>query len=341
MPDVNTIQCRLDSIQSPALSRTEAISDALKTLGAAQDMLAAETNSLPLVSVVIPTYNRAKVILRALDTALSQTYGNLEIIVVDDGSTDDTQAVLAPYADRIRYLFQANQGASAARNHGINAARGKYIAFLDSDDAWLPNKLERQVALLESQPDLSFVACLATTERRTHEGYDDHASQFVKFIVQPFTQNMTRYVVRRDCFQQHGLFDTSIHGPEDWELWLRLLKNGCHFGYVPEPLMTYHWSDDSISSRPYAMLAGEAIIRERYVDTLPRFWQRLRIGAWFQARSYMNAAICFREQGALWKSLGYMLSSVLLSPLGPRNNLRLPVLLVLPRMILSKLIWGR
>ncbi len=298
----------------------------LDTLRAAEGMLNAELNELPLVSVVIPTYNRARVVERALKTAFDQTYRNMEIIVVDDGSTDDTEAALAPYKERIRYYYQKNGGASAARNRAIQESRGKYIAFLDSDDEWLPAKIEKQVALLEARPDLSFVACLSTNENRTYTGYDDYDKQFLKFIQQPFTQNMTRYVVRRECFEKHGLFDTSIHGPEDWELWLRLLKQGCRFGFVPDVLMIYTESEDAISSRPYAMLAGEKIIRERYVETLPGVWQRWRLSCRFRARSYMNAAVSFREQGQNWKSLGYMLSSILISPMGPRNNLRLRVL---------------
>ncbi len=310
--------------------------EALDTLRAAEGLLRDELNSAPLVSVVIPTYNRAKVIERALVTAFAQTYRNLEIIIVDDGSTDNTAAVLAPYMDRIRYIYQENQGASGARNHGIREARGKYIAFLDSDDEWLPAKLERQIAFMESHPDLTFVACLGTDEKRTYSGYEDHDKQFLKFILEPFTQNMTRYVVRRDCFEKYGYFDTSIQGPEDWELWLRLLQQGCRFGYVPEVLMSYISSDDSISSRPYAMLAGEEIIRQRYVETLPNKWQRRWLGNWFRARSYMNAAVCFREEGKLWKSLGYMLSSVLLSPLGPRNQYRLRILASLGRTLTLK-----
>lgn len=300
----------------------EASSHPLETLRVAEGLLSAELNAAPLVSVVIPTYNRAKVVERALKTAFAQTYRNLEIIIVDDGSTDHTEAALAPYKDRIRYFYQQNQGASAARNRAIQESLGKYIAFLDSDDEWLPAKLEKQIALLEARPDLSFVACFSTTETRKYTGYDDHDQQFLKFIRQPFTQNMTRYVVRRECFEKYGLFDTSIHGPEDWELWLRLLKQGCRFGYIPEPLMAYTYSDDAISNRPYAMLAGESIIRQRYIDTLPGFWQRLRIGSAFRARSWMNAAICFREHGQHWKSFGYMLSSVLISPFGPRIKLR-------------------
>src|SRR5687767_13189801 len=105
--------------------------------------------STPLVSVIIPTYNRASVVCRAIDSVLGQTYGNIEVIVVDDGSTDETLERLHSYGDRIRVLTQANAGPSVARNRGIAVATGGIVAFLDSDDYWLPTKVARQVVLLE------------------------------------------------------------------------------------------------------------------------------------------------------------------------------------------------
>ena len=105
------------------------------------------------VSVVVPAYNYARYLPKAIDSALGQTHPPLEVIVVDDGSTDDTPRVLAAYADRIRVIRQANQGAGAARNAGIAAARGEYVAFLDSDDLWHPRKLELQLARFASDPE--------------------------------------------------------------------------------------------------------------------------------------------------------------------------------------------
>lgn len=304
----------------------------------AENQISAELNSQPLVTVVIPTYNREAVVLRAVESALQQTYRNIEILVVDDGSTDHTVQALSVFQTRIQILRQTNQGASAARNRAIVEARGKYVAFLDSDDEWLPTKLERQIALLESRPDLSFVACLSKNERKTYAEYDSQDSHFLKFIRQPFTSNVTRYVVRRECFEQHGLFDTSINGPEDLEMWLRLLKNGCRFGYVAEPLVIYSYSQDAISSRPAAMLAGESIIRARYIETLPHWWQRRKLRNWFTARSYMHASFCYRDQGKLGTSLRYLMSSFLLSPLGPRNRVRLSALLVTLKLIAIRMV---
>src|SRR5436190_15605234 len=113
-----------------------------------------------LVSIIVPTYNRAYCIEKTLDSALAQTHGDLEIVVVDDGSTDDTEALMARRygaEPRVRYIRQANTGVTGARNHGLREARGDYIAFLDSDDLWLPWKLEAQLACLAAVPEAGMV----------------------------------------------------------------------------------------------------------------------------------------------------------------------------------------
>ena len=111
----------------------------------------------PAVSVVIPTYNRADLVVQAVESVLDQTYISVELIVVDDGSTDATEVRLAPYRDRLQYSKQPNRGVNAARNFGISIARGRYIALLDDDDIWLPSKLDEQVRVLERHPDAGFV----------------------------------------------------------------------------------------------------------------------------------------------------------------------------------------
>ncbi len=109
---------------------------------------------MPKVSVIIPTYNRAHFLCEALDSALSQTFKDFEIIIVDDGSTDNTKQVLEKYGSRIYYIYQENKGRAEARNTGIRRAKGEHIAFLDDDDIWLPNKLEKQVFFLDARPDI-------------------------------------------------------------------------------------------------------------------------------------------------------------------------------------------
>ncbi|WP_445240421.1 glycosyltransferase family 2 protein [Microcoleus vaginatus] len=109
-------------------------------------------NRTPLISVIIPAYNGDRYIVQAVESALGQTFNNLEIIVVDDGSTDRTQQVLQPYLDRIRYIYQKNQGVGVARNQACQLARGKFLAFLDADDYFLPSKLEKQIACFDADP---------------------------------------------------------------------------------------------------------------------------------------------------------------------------------------------
>lgn len=111
----------------------------------------------PKVSVIIPTYNCASMIAECLDSVLNQTFKDFEVIVIDDGSTDDTERVIAPYKNRITYIRQVNQGAAAARNRGIKEARGDYIAFLDSDDLWFPDKLEKQILFLAQHPEYDMI----------------------------------------------------------------------------------------------------------------------------------------------------------------------------------------
>src|SRR6516165_447182 len=124
-----------------------------------------QDNMNDLVSVVIPTYNYRHFVTDAVASALEQTYQPVEVLVVDDGSRDDTRARLTPYLDRIRYIYQENQGLSAARNTGIRAAKGVWIALLDSDDAWHPRKLETQMEFIRQHPDIGVLGSDSILER--------------------------------------------------------------------------------------------------------------------------------------------------------------------------------
>ena len=116
----------------------------------------------PLVSIIIPTYNREKIIGRAIDSVFAQTWQNFEIIVLDDGSQDNTKAVVEAYGPKVKYFYQGNKGIAGARNGGMRHAGGDYLAFLDSDDYWLPAKLEKQMALFGEHPEYGMIAGIAT-----------------------------------------------------------------------------------------------------------------------------------------------------------------------------------
>jgi glycosyltransferase involved in cell wall biosynthesis len=206
----------------------------------------------PLVSVVLPTRNRANLLRRSIASVFGQTYQNLELIVINDGSTDNTLEILSAVNDsRLRVLNrEINQGAAAARNAGINAARGEFIAFQDDDDVWLMQKLERQMAaLLNGGPHLGWCICanirIAENECM-YIGGEFHRNQmdFNQGIGPPGHDwgliATPGWVVRREWLARAGSFDERILSWEDWELGIRLSKEG-GFVFIDEPLWIQDW----------------------------------------------------------------------------------------------------
>lgn len=193
------------------------------------------------VSVVIPTYNRWPMVREAIDSVLGQTYRGFEVIVVDDGSDDETVEQLAQYASSIQVFLQSRRGVAAARNRGAEKAIGKYIAFLDSDDLWKPDKLEVQVAFMESHP--ATVACqteeiwirrgvrVNPKKRHLKTSGDIFRASLDLCLVSPSAVMMTR-----EFFDRIGGFDESLPLCEDYELWLRITADSPVF-LVPGPLV--------------------------------------------------------------------------------------------------------
>lgn len=185
------------------------------------------SNLKPLVSTVIPTFNRGWSICRAVKSVLCQDYPNIEIIVVDDGSDDDTEEKLAPYTDRIRVLKQKNKGVSAARNAGIKAAFGDLIAFLDSDDLWESDKISKQTAFFTEHPE-AFIC--QTEEIWIRNGIRVNPSQKHKkpsgMIFEPSLHlclvSPSAVMMKPRLFQEKGLFDEILPACEDYDLWLRV-----------------------------------------------------------------------------------------------------------------------
>ena len=215
-------------------------------------------NNQPLVSTIIPTYNRTAVVREAIDSVLGQTYPNVEVIVVDDGSTDSTQADLRRYGNRIRVITQDNAGPSAARNRGIALARGELIAFLDSDDLWLPAKLERQVALLQ-RLGKDVPCCLSNTTmvwRDKRRRSFDIAGLYPDFDegiwLNPDEVVATRFVlfnqgvvICREVLEKIGCFDENLRLLEDHELAFRLSLEG-PWGFISEPLVVWRETHGSL-----------------------------------------------------------------------------------------------
>jgi len=207
------------------------------------------------VSVVLPTYNRGWIIGQAIDSVLDQDYKNLELVVVDDGSIDDTPQLLSAFGDRLRIIRQENQGVSAARNAGIRAATGELIALLDSDDTWLPGKVTAQVAFFMANP----AALICQTEEiwirngvRVNPGkrHRKEAGMIFERSLALCLVSPSAVMMRKSLLDEVGLFDESLPACEDYDLWLRIAwKHPIHL--IDQPLIVKRGGhDDQLSRLP-------------------------------------------------------------------------------------------
>jgi glycosyltransferase involved in cell wall biosynthesis len=190
----------------------------------------------PLVSVIIPAYNSASFVHLAVQSALEQSYARREIIVVDDGSSDGTRKVLDPFHDRVKYIYRQNGGPSAARNTGIESSEGDFLCFLDADDIWASNKLERQIAFMEHHRNVALLSCgwrkfrndgspqapFLTQETGKNDGRIFPVPEaFIRLVKSNFITTST-VMARRECFEKAGLFDVKLPTVEDRDMWLRI-----------------------------------------------------------------------------------------------------------------------
>ena len=244
----------------------------------------------PTVSVVIPAYNSAWCVDQAIDSVLAQTYRDYEIIVVDDGSTDTTRDVVQRYGNAVRLISKPNGGMSSARNRGISEARGRYIAFLDSDDRWLPTKLACQVELLETHPDVVFCAAVATLEdpegtRLGEWGCCRSAEADLENVFANHSAvagGASAVLARTEAVcAEHG-FDESLGGAEDTDLWIRLAARG-RYVCIDEPLLIVLRRPGSVSRNLDAMRTGSLAMTRKNRALLPAdkrgsFWRSVYAG---------------------------------------------------------------
>jgi glycosyltransferase involved in cell wall biosynthesis len=230
-------------------------------------------NKPPQVSVVIPAYNQAKYLESAIQSALSQTYQDFEVIVVDDGSTDNTPMVAGKFGNHIQYIRQENRGLGGARNTGIRKAQGNYIALLDSDDQWLPDFLEKLIASAKQKPEAGVFYCQA-------QGMDSDGNALPQLFggsrLPPgdIYQTLLRanflipstILIRSSIILKAGLFDQSLRSCEDWDLWLRILRNdpGCIFVGVSECLVRYRLHGKSLSANSDGMQKAIQTVIEKH-----------------------------------------------------------------------------
>ncbi len=218
--------------------------------------LAPDVAAAPAVSVIVPAYNVEKTLAETLDSLLGQTMADWEAIVVDDESDDGTAQIAARYAerdDRFRYIRRENGGASAARNTGIAAARGRWLAFLDGDDWWAPDLLSHLTALVRDEPDdhLAYCAYIRVTPEGDHTPPDwcpELAESPFEVLAERCEPAIHCVVVSRALVQEVGAFDTSLRTCEDWDLWQKIARTGAVFVGSPKPLAFYRMRNGSLST---------------------------------------------------------------------------------------------
>jgi GT2 family glycosyltransferase len=260
----------------------------------------------PAVSVIIPAYNQGRYLASALDSVLGQSFGDFEIIAVDDGSADETPALLAGYGPPLRTIRQANAGLAATRNRGIAEAGGRWLAFLDADDAWRPDFLAVMVRALDAAPEA--VAAFAAWQ------YVDREGRLLPQVVFPFGGDEQRLadqlawrnsllpsaaVVARDAAVACGGFDTALAACEDWDLWLRLRPLG-RLLLVPQVLLEYRTHGESMSDDPERIERERLKVNAKHLGPLagePAGWPAGRRQA--AGYTYFTTALAYFRQGRL------------------------------------------
>lgn len=214
------------------------------------------------VSTVIPAFNAANYIADAIGCVLAQSHGDVEVVVIDDGSTDNTAAIASQIDKRVRCLRQPNRGLSAARNRGIEESTGEFVAFLDADDMWAPTKLEKQLALLDCNASIGVVhtdSCRLMQSTGHIDEFPANRHEFVGKCWIPLWHGnrigVSSVMVRRSVLQEYGCFDEEIRRPtaQDYDLWLRLARH-VEFGFVPEPLHIARYHETNASRDKVAMI---------------------------------------------------------------------------------------
>ncbi len=283
--------------------------DALSETGSAMNR--------PRVSVIIPVYNGAADVQAAISSALQQQNCDVEVLAVNDGSHDNTPEILdscaRQYGDRLRVVHQSNQGLPRTRNNAVRVSHGEWIAFLDHDDEWLPEKLERQLAAADATgADLvytnarNFGSIERVDELRYAPGKMPHGDVFQSLLMDNFLV-VSSVMVRRSAFDRAGGFNEAQLMVEDWDLWLRLAASGCRFAAVSEALTRYRWRADSLSKNHDRMRGFREQVVRRALQTerglaLPWIVRRRalasvqRCSAWFLASRSPRRAIRWYAQ---------------------------------------------
>lgn len=291
----------------------------------------------PRVSVVIPTYNRAHLIPRAIQSVLDQTYKDLEIIIVDDGSKDNTEEIVKNFKNKkIIYIqHKKNKGASAARNTGVKASRGEYIAFQDSDDEWFPDKLEKQIkAFNNSSPEVGVVYSgfykvegdkkiyVPNDDRFTYKEGNIHGELLKgNFVGTPAV------LIKKECFEKVKYFDEYLPALEDWDLWIEMSKH-YHFKYIDEPLLNSYSTPNSVNLNQKNMLKAREIILRNHLNDFDKNKKVLS-----EHYFYIGVELCSNDE--FKDGRDYLIKALKVNYLNTDAALRLAILLLGQRIYIK------
>jgi len=285
--------------------------------------------------VIIPTYNRPYLVGRAIKSVLGQSYQDFELIVVDGSSTDETKEVVESFGDgRIRYIKQQGKnGPSNARNMGIQSSSGDYIAFLDDDDEWLPNKLEKQVDLLDRLPEeYGVVYSGYRTEQDgmiIGEHYPTQRGDVYYQMLRRSVVSTLTILIKGSCFKLVGFFDEELPTCEDWDMWIRFAKE-YKFEYVPEILAIYHIHGDQITFDQSKFIFGVDRILNKYQEDFS-------INRKILSEQYRYLGALYYLTGDKAEGTKFMLKSIRLNPL-QNGMVHIMAAIIIPNIYREKML---
>lgn len=274
------------------------------------------------VSAIITAYNSEAFIAEAISSVLNQTRPVDEIVVVDDGSTDGTRAAVAQFSDKgVRYIYQENQGPSAARNRGIRETSGALIAFLDADDMWLENKNQIQVDYLSNHPQVVMVSGLRwdmrgdNTRRISGQMPKNSIALRKDIVIHNMVGNPSMVTLRREALERVGLFDHSIRWGQDWELWIRMVSS-YEVTILPEPVIVYRIHSKNLSKmKRRETLNSYRNISQRAIQASRPLWRRplLMIRSWSHF-THELALDAEENENSYWPQIAYSIIALILFP---------------------------
>lgn len=273
----------------------------------------------PLVSVVIPNHNYARFLSQTIESVLAQSYGNVEIVVVDDGSTDDSIAILRGYKEHVRWVEQPNQGVATARNRGVTESDGELVAFLDADDVWLPQKLVRQVQRFLDEPELGLVHCgvedineMGAPLRSHTDGLQGWVAKDLLLFKRPvILGGGSGTLIPRATFEKVGGFDERLSTSADWDLYCRIALSQ-PVGFVPEVLMQYRVHGANMHANIISMEHDMLLAYSKAFDIHNAEIQTIRRRCY--GNLHINLAGSFFRSGRYFDFARHALKSVWLTP---------------------------